>query len=91
MNNLGTKEQGKKVYDKMIRALDDSPNLTSFTYKAPEYYNLRKYMMQTNLGNRLLKKYVTTKQITFTLRNVPPASTTKDYRDVVVKMKSTEL
>lgn len=91
MNNLGTREQGKKVYDKLIHKLDQQPKLTSVTYKAPDFMNLSKYMRQVVDNNRVLNKSIGYKKIKFTLRNNPPASTTDDYREVVINRKPTEL
>jgi hypothetical protein len=91
MNNLGTREQGKKVYQALIRKLDNTPALREVTYKDVDFLNLRKYMMQVSDANRVISKTLGIKKISFMLRNVPPANVTNDYREVTIYRKKTEL
>ena len=50
MNNLGTKEQGTKVWNNILRKLDNSPKTTGITIKAPEFYNLSAYFRKVHPG-----------------------------------------
>jgi hypothetical protein len=90
MNNLGTVEQGAKVWKNVLRQLDKNEKVTSLVMKDTDFYNLSKFLRYKN-DNRIFLKSLFERHIGFTLRNIYPANQTREFRAVIIKMKPRSL
>ena len=90
MNNLGTVEQGAKVWKNVLRQLDKNEKITSLVMKDVDFYNLSKFLRYKN-DNRILIKSIFERSIGITLRNAYPANQTREFRSVIIKMKPRSL
>jgi hypothetical protein len=90
MNNLGTVEQGAKVWKNVLRQLDKNEKITSLVMKDVDFYNLSKFLRFKN-DNRIYLRALSERSIRLVIRNVYPANQTEELREVTVKMKPRSL